>query len=438
MKKYDLEINDKNIIESIKNNYINRNSKLNKLIEILNVQDTNKVIAIDGKWGCGKTVFVKQLQMLNEKKELDDFISSNASIHPEIISKFREKYVTYYYNAWENDMHTSPLLSLIYNLINDFPQQKSQIAGGKVELPFNLKELLKYITGNAFDIDKVISYEDLAREIISVEEKQKALKALITDIFPKGKQILFIIDEIDRCKPTYSVELLENIKHLFNDDRIVFIISTNNEQLMHVIENFYGSNFDGYSYLNKFYDLVVELNEIDRKKYLENICKVEENSHYYNYSIYSVVEYFRLSMREINRLLPDFDLLYNYFTVTNSVYRSENNIIKYIFLPYCLALRHTNKKKLTSFLNGEGLEEITDFVFKSDKSHRILEYIIKSSSTKVEITENDLKETLSKEYNYLFGRVKNSVSSKQYEINEQRKDFYEIFSLLGNCSKIEQ
>lgn len=68
MKKYDLEINDKNIIESIKNNYIRRNSKLNKLIEILNVQDTNKVIAIDGKWGCGKTVFVKQLQMLNEKK----------------------------------------------------------------------------------------------------------------------------------------------------------------------------------------------------------------------------------------------------------------------------------------------------------------------------------------------------------------------------------
>ncbi len=76
-------------------------------------------------------------------------------------------------------MHDSPLLSLIYNLINDYPKEKNQTTNSKVQLPFNLKELLKSISGNLIDLDKVTSFEDILKEIFTVEEKKKCTKSII-------------------------------------------------------------------------------------------------------------------------------------------------------------------------------------------------------------------------------------------------------------------
>lgn len=76
-------------------------------------------------------------------------------------------------------MHDSPLLSLIYNLINDYPKEKNQTTNSKVQLPFNLKELLKSISGNLIDLDKVTSFEDIPKEIFTVEEKKKCTKSII-------------------------------------------------------------------------------------------------------------------------------------------------------------------------------------------------------------------------------------------------------------------
>ena len=44
-----------------------------------------------------------------------------------------------------------------------------------------------------------------------------------------------IIDELDRCKPTYALDLLENIKHLFDADNLCFVLVTNLEQLGNVV-----------------------------------------------------------------------------------------------------------------------------------------------------------------------------------------------------------
>lgn len=436
MKKYDLELTSENIINSIKENYIDRNAKLNKLIEIINSQQQNIVISIDGKWGSGKTFFVKQLLALNNSEDLNKFIGNNDSISLDVIQDFREKYVAYYYNAWENDMHTSPLQSLIYNLINDFPTEKNQPVGNKIPIPFNIKELLKSISANAIDFDKYITYADLAKDIISNEEKKIALNQLINDIFPNNKRILFIIDEVDRCKPTYAIELLEVIKHCFNNDRIVFIISTNNEQLMNVINNFYGSNFDGYGYLNKFYNLIVELNEVNVENYLTRVLNMEKKDNYYNNALYGVIEYFQFSMREINRIILDFDLLKKYFTTSTSGYYSDNNILKYIFLPYCLALRIKNKHLLSNFLDGEGLEEVISFSFKNQKIYEMLKNEVDSKSVNQEVTDEKMKKVLEDEYNCYFGKVKKDNTYKQSIVETQIKDFYEVFSLLGPYTNI--
>ncbi len=161
--------------------------------------------------------------------------------------------------------------------------------------------------------------------------------------------MLFIVDGLDRCKPIFAVNLLETLKHFFCNDNIVFIVSTNNEQLSHTINNCYGSNFDGYSYLNKFYDLIIELDGIDTEKYLSKVFSINKTSQFWNYSLFAIIDYFKLNMREINRVLSDYDLLALIFkTLYGGIYE-EDMVAKHIFLPYCLGLKVHNRNKLSLF-----------------------------------------------------------------------------------------
>lgn len=62
------------------------------------------------------------------------------------------------------------------------------------------------------------------------------------------------IDELDRCKPTYAVEMLEAIKHVFDIPGLVFIVATNTKELQHTVKEVYGVGFNAESYLNRFFD----------------------------------------------------------------------------------------------------------------------------------------------------------------------------------------
>ncbi|QDE47832.1 hypothetical protein EIN43_17235 [Enterobacter hormaechei] len=60
------------------------------------------------------------------------------------------------------------------------------------------------------------------------------------------------IDELDRCRPNYAIDMLETIKHLFDINNVVFVIATDKEQLSHSICSVYGSGFDATRYLDRF------------------------------------------------------------------------------------------------------------------------------------------------------------------------------------------
>ncbi len=424
MKKYDMKLTEENLVDSIKKDYLGRNKKLSKLIDILNSLSSNVVISIDGNWGTGKTIFVKQLELINKKEDLN-------VLNKDSIKKFKANYSVFYYNAWENDMHDSPLLSIIYNLINEYPDEKKQSVDSKVELPFNLKELLKSISGNLVDLDKFTSFEDISNEIFTTEKKRNALNQLLENIISKDKKLLFIIDELDRCKPSFAVNLLETLKHFFNNDSIVFIISTNNEQLSHTINNYYGNNFDGYSYLNKFYDLILELDEIDTEKYLGNVFNINKTSQFSNYSLFSVIDYFKLDMRKINRILSDYDLLSTYFNTSYAGIYDEDLIVKHIFLPYCLGLKVHSRNKLSLFLNGKGLKELLDFVMQEEKIKRIVEREILKTNIHEEKNKENIEELVTKRYNHYFTKNKDDT----YELDYNKQRFLDTFSLLGNFTK---
>ena len=75
----------------------------------------------------------------------------------------------------------------------------------------------------------------------------------------KDKPLVIIVDELDRCKPTFAVELIEVIKHLFSVPKVVFVLAMHKPQLEEAIKNVYGKDIDSQSYLQKFIHLECDL-----------------------------------------------------------------------------------------------------------------------------------------------------------------------------------
>ena len=80
---------------------------------------------------------------------------------------------------------------------------------------------------------------------------------------------MVFIDELDRCRPSYALALIEVAKHLFGADHVVFVLAVNRSQLTHSISALYGSDFDATGYLRRFFDIDFRLPEPDRTRFLE-------------------------------------------------------------------------------------------------------------------------------------------------------------------------
>ena len=83
------------------------------------------------------------------------------------------------------------------------------------------------------------------------------------------RPLVVVIDELDRCRPSYAAELLEVAKHLFTVDHIVFVLAVNRSELAHSIRALYGSEFDAQGYLRRFFDVDFQLPDSARKPFIE-------------------------------------------------------------------------------------------------------------------------------------------------------------------------
>jgi hypothetical protein len=64
--------------------------------------------------------------------------------------------------------------------------------------------------------------------------------------------LVFIIDELDRCRPSFALEILEKTKHFFSVPGVTFMLVCSRSQLEMTIRFAYG-DIDARSYLEKFY-----------------------------------------------------------------------------------------------------------------------------------------------------------------------------------------
>lgn len=211
------------------------------------------VLAINNRWGTGKTTFVKMWQQ--------DLIN--------------EGYETIYFNAWENDFEDNSLTALLGELktLNPTDEQSlTRVIKSAAKLSKNVAPaVFKAIIDKYIDSEVVLqaisdsiktSAEIFEKEVDEYAERKKSIynfrKNLSQYISQKSvdKPLIFIVDELDRCRPNYSVTLLEQVKHFFSVKNIIFVLAIDKEQLGNAICGVYGTDkLDSNAYLKRFIDI---------------------------------------------------------------------------------------------------------------------------------------------------------------------------------------
>lgn len=95
-----------------------------------------------------------------------------------------------------------------------------------------------------------------------------SLKTAIRDFVESTEpKVLFLVDELDRCRPDYAIFYLETIKHIFDIKGAVFLLAADRQQLENSAKAAFGADLDFDEYYRKFIHREISLPEISDDKY---------------------------------------------------------------------------------------------------------------------------------------------------------------------------
>ena len=322
----------------------NRKPIAENIIRLLTSPIDLSPMVIDGGWGTGKTEFCQKLVRLMQQ-------------HP----NFQPVYI----DAFRSDHSGEPLLALLAEIIKtctpedtdgqpsekrkSFTNRIAKVAGFGIKTIFkaamghvlkqntdDLAEELQQIMNDDQEARSVaetvtdtaniianhtidVTVEALLKEQIEAEKNLETLKSCMKEL-AEDKPIILFIDELDRCRPDYAVDMLEVIKHVFDIENVKVVLVTNTKQLRAAINHRYGAEVDAQKYLDKFLkynfalpDKVVAQTEQDRVlvsiHYFKRLIKGSDiegvlfNAHRVLDCISEMIKRNNLSLRETERLV---------------------------------------------------------------------------------------------------------------------------------------
>lgn len=436
-----IDIDEDNIF---KNDRLKREETIKDLSLLLENTIESLVLSLNAPWGAGKTTFVKLWKTYLKKEKGINSI---------------------YFSAWEDDFSKEPLISImgeIKKYINDNFKQNSEIESkfdkvkdltGKV-LKRGVPKFLNGITGGLLDIDKGFEeaigsiVESTSKELIDnysknkevIEEFKNAIQELLSQI-DKSKPFVIFIDELDRCRPIYAIELLERIKHIFGIDGLIFVLSIDKVQLSESIKSQYG-NIDTDNYLRRFIDLeynLQSLNTDDFCRYLYfdifNLSEILINKEISQHTrdelgmIKYLAKSLNLSLREIEQIFTQLSIIYK-------VIQQRFFEIHFIIIVVLIILKtkfpreyellkkqHIDEKRLIDSLIVKDNEEeylktiIKSIVLATSKTTIQLDEIVEIEQEKLNHLEKDSKEYFNQET--LISWLKEPLSRfNRYRLNE--------------------
>lgn len=253
----------------MKKDILNRTEFVNMIMDFCTALSTSQkgcCFAIDGKWGSGKT-FV--LEMLEE--QMREYQSEETEDN---------QFFVFHYNCWQYDYYEEPSIAIVSAMKDAIDDEKSFLGtemDEKIKAGFEIvKKEVKKMAGKFAEKHIGINVVEVWDEMNKIQKKgeeksnkydslfefKKALDEVRVSLqtIAKEKTLVFVVDELDRCIPTYAIKVLERLHHMFDGiDNVIVIISVDATQLSHSIKEIYGEETQPKDYLKKIISMTFEL-----------------------------------------------------------------------------------------------------------------------------------------------------------------------------------
>ncbi len=243
------------------NDKLERKKSVENISLLLNNISAPLVFAINAPWGAGKTAYLKML-------------------HASVVNEGKK---AVYFSAWETDFASDPLLAFLgemnatLNALVKDPKKRrawgvAKKAGVHI-LKNSVPVAVKLATAGLIDAEKIVEDETsklaqaFSSDLIAAYSKNKeaiskfkeSVEKVLLRADGEYDNLYIFVDELDRCRPTYAIELLERVKHVLDIKGLVFVMALDREQLSHSVKAVYGSEFDALGYLKRFMDIEYNL-----------------------------------------------------------------------------------------------------------------------------------------------------------------------------------
>lgn len=358
--------------EPFKNDFTGELQKISKAFTgIIEVESKRKplVISIDAPWGVGKTTFI---DMWGEQLRQDNKLAIK-------------------FDAWKCDHSDYALLAIIAELTQQLEElkpakkyvkeiKKNGISLCKAFIPATSRLALNFIMAH-LKLEKaakefveelrVSVAEQVSAEIEEYQNKAKSLmdfKDSLAEACKKNTLFLFV-DELDRCKPTFAISIIEIIKHFFDIENLCCIISTNIQAFSKSINKVYGYNpNEAKRYLERFIDIPIKLPEPKEEQFIDHLIKnrpfkdgddPSNGIHKFNPELISAIKKCcsKMALRVIEKYFRDIQI---FIDKNDSLSDSKKiPLVYYGPIAFLIAKKRINSKKDLEYITTELNKDLT-------------------------------------------------------------------------------
>ena len=197
------------------------------------------------------------------------------------------------FNAWETDFSEDPFVALCTELTGNIHADEGTELSNKIdEMKEKGQVVFRHLASNALrrvtlglmdynalkaDLEKQPEESQIQQRMDEHQETHEAIRLFrqslqdMADGLAGSGPLMVMIDELDRCRPSYAVEFLETAKHLFAVNQVVFVLAINRKQLAHAVRALYGNDFEAEAYLRRFIDLDIHLPEPNLESFIDKL-----------------------------------------------------------------------------------------------------------------------------------------------------------------------
>ncbi len=310
---------------------LNRKESVESLCTIIRDAQHPLVVSVEGAYGTGKSSFLRMSASYMERLGA----------------------LTVEFNAWQQGHTGRPLIDLVAALSTQLADRGTWD---------NLKDAAKhagwrvagYLTRGVLapiEDDGPAVFEEWADIDKSIAEFKSALRDQVQDL--DAKKLVIFVDELDRCEPTYALDLLNKARHLFDIDGVVIVFGVNREELGHAVETLYGPECDVDGYLRRFVDLSMQLRQPSTDEWINYIAGIVQSlassSNILRGSEYFVRQVLTLVADNSGGRLRDIEQIVRHANLV--LPRPEYNDRWPLWIVSMLALRYVDRSRYDSFVS---------------------------------------------------------------------------------------